>query len=135
VDCRSADRSLDEGVVAAIVADQLPFLAGAHVERLGAGWDNELFIVANDWVLRFPKRAERVAWQARERQIVELAGEALGTLVPAFDLVGDPSQLFPYPFVAYKALPGVAADYLAEPSAALAADLGDALGRLHAIDL
>lgn len=134
MDCRSADRSLDEGVVAAIVADQLPFLAGAHVERLGAGWDNELFIVANDWVLRFPKRAERVAWQARERQIVELAGEALGTLVPAFDLVGDPSQLFPYPFVAYKALPGVAADYLAEPSAALAADLGDALGRLHAID-
>lgn len=59
MDCRSADRSLDEGVVAAIVADQLPFLAGAHVERLGAGWDNELFIVANDWVLRFPKRAAR----------------------------------------------------------------------------
>ncbi|MHB8245798.1 MAG: phosphotransferase family protein [Acidimicrobiales bacterium] len=134
MDHRSADRPLDEGVVAEIVADQLPFLAGAHVERLGAGWDNELFIVADEWVLRFPKRAERVAWQARERQIVALAREALGALVPVFDHVGDPSRLFPYPFVAYRALPGVAADHLTEPSAAFAADLGEALGRLHVID-
>ncbi len=134
MDCRSADRPLDEGAVAAIVADQIPFLAGAHVGRLGAGWDNELFIVAGEWVLRFPKRAERAAWQARERQIVKLAGEALGSLVPAFDHVGEPSELFPYPFVAYRVLPGVAEDHPAGPSAALATDLGEGLGRLHAID-
>lgn len=53
-------------MVSGLIAAQFPGLRGQPVSRLGAGRDNEVFRVGGKWVLRFPRRANRVAWLTRE---------------------------------------------------------------------
>ena len=126
---------LDAGMVLRLIAEQFPELGGLEVRRFGAGWDHELFSVGPDWILRFPQRAERVPWLLREIEIMRPVSQALGRLVPRFELLGEPSAVFPWPFVGYRRLAGVQADH--NPSldlAGLAGDVAEALSRLHRID-
>jgi aminoglycoside phosphotransferase (APT) family kinase protein len=132
---RSSDRPLDERVVSHLIAAQFPELGGQPVSRLGTGWDNELFSVGGEWILRFPRRAERVAWLAREITIMGLVADKLAPRVPVFELIGQPSEAFPYPFVGYRLLAGVAADQVPDAARSrLAADIGGLFGVLHRID-
>jgi aminoglycoside phosphotransferase (APT) family kinase protein len=134
VDQRASDRHLDEETVSCLIAAQFPGLAGQQVARLGAGWDHELFSVG-EWILRFPRRAERVPWLTREIVIMAVVAESLGSMVPVFELTGRPSEVFPYPFVGYRRLPGVGADQVpARDLADLAGDIGALFGALHRVD-
>jgi len=135
VGLRHADIDLDAGLVAELVADQFPELAGSAVRRLGAGDDNDLFTVGGEWILRFPKRAGQVPWLVREVEIMAVVAQELGAVVPRFELTGQPSRSFPYPFVGYRLLPGIGADRNAAlDEAGLAEDVGLLLSRLHRID-
>jgi len=135
VERRSPDRHLDEELVAGLVASQFPDLAGREVTGLGAGWDHQLFCVGGEWIFRFPRRAERVAWLKREIGINRLVAGALGPRAPVFERIGEPRDAFPYPFVGYRRLPGVGADQARTGDlAGLATDIGALLGTLHRID-
>jgi aminoglycoside phosphotransferase (APT) family kinase protein len=135
VDRPSSDRYLDEEIVAGLVAAEFPDLAGQEVTEFGTGWDHQLFCVGSEWIFRFPRRAERVAWLTREIEINTLVAGALGPRVPVFERIGQPRDAFPYPFVGYRRLPGVGADQArAADLAALATDIGVLLGTLHRID-
>lgn len=126
---------LDAGIVSELVAAQFPDLAGARVRRFAAGWDHDLFSVGAEWILRFPKRAERVAWLAPKIQINAIAAGTLGSGIPVFERIGTPSAIFPYPFVGYRRLPGTGADQAgARDLGGLADDVGRLLGKLHRID-
>ncbi len=127
-----SDHDLDEIIVGELVAAQFPDLAGEPVSRFGAGWDHELFSVGEQWILRFPKRAERVPWLLREQVILAAVLPVLGPLVPAFELAGEPSATYGYPFVGYRRLPGVGADQV-PVAAGLAGDLGRVLAALHGV--
>ncbi len=129
------DRNLDAGTVSSLVERQFPALHGKPIARLGAGWDHELYSVGETWILRFPKRAERVPWLLREPTIVQLAGEALGPMVPCFELLGEPDSTYPYPFVGYRRLIGVGADQTGRIASALPRDIGHALSQLHRISI
>jgi aminoglycoside phosphotransferase (APT) family kinase protein len=85
------DRDLSPQIVTRLIDEQFPGLAGQPVRWLAAGWDNELFSVGGDWILRFPKRAERVPWLTREIEIMAVVADALGRLVPRFELIGRAS--------------------------------------------
>ncbi len=129
------DVTLDADVVQRLISEQFPELGGLEVRRFGAGWDHELFSVGSEWILRFPHRAKRVPWLLREIGIMRVVGDALDGLVPRFELMGEPSAVFPWPFVGYRRLVGVQADQ--NPALdlnGLAGDVGSALGRLHRID-
>lgn len=118
-----------------IVEAQFPAVASNDIRRLGEGWDNEVFVVGEHWCFRFPKHRDCVAALEREIGIMRVVGAALGTLVPVFELIGAPTDAFPYPFVGYRRVAGVAADAVAPTDlAGLAAALGPALARLHAVD-
>jgi hypothetical protein len=93
----SSDRPLDEQVVAGLIAAQFPDLAGQPASRLPAGWDNELFRAGSEWILRFPRRADKVARLARESTIMAVVAETLAPRVPVFERIGQPSATFPYP--------------------------------------
>lgn len=138
MDRRSSDWQLDEDIVSGLIAAQFPDLAGRTVTRYGAGWDNQLFRVGDEWIFRFPRRAERVPWLVREMQIMSIAAETLAPAIPLFERAGVPSDAFPYPFVGYRPVPGVGADQARVPSRAghpeLAAEIGALLSRLHRID-
>jgi aminoglycoside phosphotransferase (APT) family kinase protein len=121
--------------VSGVVAAQFPELADGPVRLFGAGWDNELYSVGADWIFRFPKRAARVPWLTREIEITAVVSTALGPVVPRFEHVGAPSELFPYPFVGYRYLAGVGADESGVTDlGALGKDTGRLLSELHRID-
>jgi aminoglycoside phosphotransferase (APT) family kinase protein len=76
-----------------------------------------------------------VPWLSREIEIMRVVGGALGGLVPQFELLGQPSAAFPWPFVGYRRLAGAGAGENAAPDlSGLAEDLAGVLGRLHRID-
>jgi aminoglycoside phosphotransferase (APT) family kinase protein len=127
---------LTAATVAGLIADQFPDLAGCEIAWLGAGWDHDLFSVGADWILRFPQRADRVDWLARETKILAIAGETLAPgSVPVFELAGRPSAAFPYPFVGYRRLPGTTAGQpVSSDLDGLAADIGELFSRLHRIE-
>jgi len=121
--------------VSRLISEQFPGLDSGQVRPLAAGWDNELFTVAGDWVFRFPKRAQQVPCILREIEIMPIVGETLGSMVPRFDYLGQQSAAFPYPFVGYRRIPGVGADQVGSlDEARLARDLGRLLSRLHRVD-
>jgi aminoglycoside phosphotransferase (APT) family kinase protein len=126
-----ADVDLDVALVERLVAEQLPALAGAPVAHLATGWDHAVFTVGDQWLLRLPRREERVAWLTREVALLELLAPVLAGRVPCVALHGAPSATFPYPFLCYRRLAGVPA---VDASPMLARDLGELLGRLHGVD-
>lgn len=131
----SSDRPLDAQLVSGLIAAQFPGLRGQPVNWLAAGWDNELFSVGGEWILRFPRRAERVPWLTREITIMSMLAGPLAPLVPVFELIGEPSGAFPYPFVGYRRLPGVSADQIpAAGRTGLAAGIAKLFSALHRID-
>jgi len=127
----TADVSIDDAVVSRVVAEQCPQLAGHRVARLGGGWDNEVYAVGDDLVLRFPRCADRVAWLERELEVLALVGPALPGLVPVVTVRGRPSDAFPYPFIGYPRLRGEVAT---TPAPRLAREIGWMLTALHGVD-
>ena len=83
-----------------LIAVQFPDLAGGKVTRLGAGWDHELFAVGGEWILRFPRRAQRAAWLTREIEISAIVTETLRSMIPIFERMGEPCGAFPIPSLA-----------------------------------
>lgn len=100
----SADRELTTAQVRRAITSQFDDVRANRVIRMGSGWDNDVYVVDDAWIFRFPRR-EEVA-QAIEREIAasSLAAEALsglGVRVPEITRIG-PSESFPYRFVGYK---------------------------------
>ena len=105
------------------------------MRRVGEGWDNEAYLVDDAWIFRFPRNAEQVPWVEREIAVMRVVSGALGPLVPRFEKIGRPSDLFPYSFVGYRRIDGVGADTFELPDPhGLACDIADAYARVHAID-
>jgi aminoglycoside phosphotransferase (APT) family kinase protein len=105
------------------------------VTRVGSGWDNEVYLVDEEWMFRFPRNAEQVPWVEREIALMPVVSAALGSLAPRFEKIGRPTTDFPYPFVGYERIDGVGADTIeVRDQDALARDLADAYTRVHTID-
>ena len=130
----ASDRRLDESTVRLIVAEQFPEFEGQEAVRFGEGWDNEAFLLGGGWVFRFPRRANRVVWQQREEMVLGMLARPLGALVPEVLYRGRPGERFPYPFIGYRRLEGVAADTAGVSLDLLALQVADLFGRLHRLD-
>ena len=130
----ASDRRLDESTVSLVVAQQFPEFEGQEAVRFGEGWDNEAFLLGGEWVFRFPRRANRVPWQQREEMILATVARPLGSLVPDVLYRGRPCEHFPYPFIGYRRLRGVAADTAGVSLDRLALQIADLFGRVHGLD-
>jgi aminoglycoside 2''-phosphotransferase len=130
-----SDRHLGEATVAVIVRSQFG-LNASTVERLGEGWDNEVFVVDEDWIFRFPKRANAIWLMEREIAIMPVIERSIGVPVPRFEMLGHAGEGFAYPFVGYRRIKGLPADRVEQGTSldGLAADVGRALTNLHSID-
>jgi aminoglycoside phosphotransferase (APT) family kinase protein len=132
----TTDHPVTPDLVRALLAAQLPGLAGARVEYLAEGWDNVVYEVDGTWLLRFPKRAEVEPSLAVELALLPAIAPRLPLAVPRYELRGEPSDLYPRRFAGYRRLPGSAASSL-EPTPdqlpRFAAQLGGFLAALHAI--
>jgi aminoglycoside phosphotransferase (APT) family kinase protein len=131
-----AEQGIDADRAARLIDAQFPALSPAHVQPLGEGWDNAVFVVNGRWAFRFPRRAVAVPILATEAALLpDLAPHlTLPIPVPRFD--GLPGDGYPWPFLGYTLLPGTIAARagLADAQrAALAAPLAHFLRALHAL--
>ena len=130
--------SVSSEQVAALLADQMPTLAGHDVVRIaGAGTVNAIFRIGDSAAARFPLRDEEPDEAARQlrREAAASAEFLLASPVPAprpID-IGRPGHGYPMPWAVQSWLQGsTAAPNSHETSAALALDLVDLLERLRA---
>lgn len=101
-----AEHAVDTAQAAALVHAQFPALAGAPVRELASGWDNTVFLVGEQWVFRFPRRAVALAGTEREMALLPKLAPRLPLAVPVPELTGRPAGGYPWPFWGARHLPG-----------------------------
>ncbi len=132
-----ADIRVEIDLVQRLLGAQFPQLGGGGIQALGAGWDNDAFLVDDTWVFRFPRRAAAVALIEQEARLLPALAPRLPVAIPVPVFLGQPGETFPWPFTGYRSLPGrTACDPALDDAAraALAAPLGAFLRCLHACD-
>jgi aminoglycoside phosphotransferase (APT) family kinase protein len=132
------DHRQTAAAAALTVAADVPELSNRRAERLGEGWDYSAFLVADEWVFRFPKR--RFVARALLREVRTLAAlrpllAGAGLEVPHYRYVVEHPVRFPVAYAGYRFLPGAALHTVPATSghaAAVGAAIGRFLARLHA---
>jgi aminoglycoside phosphotransferase (APT) family kinase protein len=109
----AAEVRVDEALAGKLLAAQFPPLPERSLALLGEGWDYAVFLVDEEWVFRFPRRAVVVRGTELEIATLPLLAPLLPVAIPKPEHVGLPSGEFPWPFYGARYLPG------AEPTASL----------------
>tara|TARA_B100001013_G_C24593771_1_gene435888 strand:- start:192 stop:1145 length:954 start_codon:yes stop_codon:yes gene_type:complete len=109
----SSDRELRFAQVIALAEETIPNLERYQVSYLGSGWDNDVYSLNSDWILRFPRREEVISSLEKEVYLSSVLVpelEQTGVPVPNVKLITPgPSVRFPYPIGIYPMLKGVSA--------------------------
>ncbi len=97
-------------LVAGLIADQHPDLAGLPLELIGSGYDNVMVRLGDDYVVRLPRRT--IALMLREREQTWLPGiaERVNLPVPTFLRDGVPGRGYPWPWSILQWIPGSTAE-------------------------
>ena len=132
-----AERVVSPELARSLIAAQFPEIRAAKVRLLGAGFDNTVFRVDDDWVFRFPRRAVALPGLEAELRLLPAVAPRLPIPIPFPKWIGKPDARFPWVFAGYPYLPGAIAArarltnderlFLAMPMAAF-------LRTLHGID-
>jgi len=131
-----AELTVDSALAGRLVAAQFPDLAGLPVQLIGAGWDNTVYAVGEEWVFRFPRREIVLPGLRAEIDVLPRLAPLLPVPIPVPEHIGVPSDAFPWPFFGAGMLPGVELCEAPESSRTdLAPQLGRALRVLHSSDV
>ena len=96
------------------------------------GWDNELFRLGDEWVVRMPRRAAAVPLLLNEQRWLPSLQKLVDPPLPVPVAVGLPSTDFVWPWSITRLLPGVPAAYAPISSRdALVEPLADFVRSLH----
>lgn len=126
-----ADVDMDVDLVMALLQAQHPDLAHLPLCWLAEGWDNTLYRLGDDLLVRLPRRRAAAALLEAEREWLPALAPQLPFPVPAAVRRGDPGSGYPYPWAITPWLGAeVAAEGALDP-AGIAADLGRFYAALH----
>ncbi|MEH7401251.1 phosphotransferase [Gottfriedia acidiceleris] len=97
---------MEEELAKEIVKIQFPKIKINVIKKIGEGFDNTVFCLNDEILLRFPRREIAVAILNVERKLLPIIFNhfELKTTVPILD--GKPSELFPWPFLGYNFIAG-----------------------------
>jgi aminoglycoside phosphotransferase (APT) family kinase protein len=123
---------VDEPLVRSLIADQHPNLRGLSLEHLDAGWDNTLWRLGDELLVRLPRRAQAAALVANEQRWLPTLAPLLPLPVPAPVRTGRPSIDYPWKWSIVPWLSGSPGDQstISDPEDA-ARRLGEFLRALH----
>src|SRR5581483_7565777 len=133
----SPQEVVGEELARSLAADLLPAFAEAPMRLLGEGWDSTVWLLGDEWVLRFPRREVAVPGFLRELDVLPQLAPALPLAVPVAQVRGEPDARFPWPWAAFRLLPGREIAAAAIDDAARVRhgrDLGRFLRALHTVD-
>ncbi len=127
----SAEVDVSADLVRELVRRQHPDLGG-DVREMTPGFDNSIWRLGADLVVRLPRRQVAVALIENEQRWLPELAPRLPLSVPTPIRVGRPSELFSWPWTIAKWIEGTPGN-LVEPRVlgAAAADLGGFLRALH----
>ncbi|MFN2504083.1 MAG: aminoglycoside phosphotransferase family protein [Acidimicrobiales bacterium] len=127
-----AEVDVDEGLVRALLAEQHPDLVALPLAQVDAGWDNTLWRLGDDLLVRLPRRQVAAPLAVNEQRWLPQVAGRLPLPVPVPVRVGRPSEDFPWPWSVvpwFHGHPGDRAE-LADPRES-AQRLGRFLRSLH----
>jgi aminoglycoside phosphotransferase (APT) family kinase protein len=128
----AAELDVAEPLVRALLAEQHPDLAGLPLRELDAGWDNVLWRLGDDSLVRLPRRQVSAQLTLHEQRWLPLLAGSLPLPVPSPVRVGVPSRGYPWPWSVVPWLDGRPGDRagITRPDDA-AARLGGFFRALH----
>lgn len=127
-----AEVRIDAALVSRLLADQAPHLAEPHVEPFAHGWDNEIFALGPDLLVRLPRRAASAELIDHEVAVLPSLAAQLPAPVPVPVFAGRPAHGFPWRWTVVPRLPGHSAAGVPVPDrGAAATDLARFLVALH----
>jgi aminoglycoside phosphotransferase (APT) family kinase protein len=124
--------TVDDGLVARLVADQHPDLADRTLELLARGWDNCVFRLGDDLVLRLPRRPEAAELIRHELDWLPVLAGRLHTPIPVPIRRGERSAYYPWSWAVLPFLEGRSALTVSQADrAAAASGLAEFAAQLH----
>ena len=130
----AADIPISTELVRDLVQDQHPDLAGLPVRFVAEGWDNTLYRLGSDLVVRLPRRSLAADLIRHEQAWLPVLAERLRLPIPTPVRVGQPSSDLPYHWTICPWFEG--SDALATPirtSTKAARQVADFLRSLHQV--
>jgi aminoglycoside phosphotransferase (APT) family kinase protein len=130
------DWVVDRELAELLIDEHWPVLAPASARELGAGWDNTVYLVNDEFVFRFPRRRIAVPLLETELNLLPWLVPHLPIAIPNPCFAGRASARYPCSFLGYRWIPGVAMTGLnLSPTerALMARPLAGFLAALHAV--
>lgn len=93
-----AEVDVDEHAVRSLLAEQHSDLADLPLARVDAGWDNALWRLGRDLVVRLPRREVAVHLAINEQRWLPVLAPRLPLPVPVPVRIGRPGAAFPWPW-------------------------------------
>lgn len=126
-----ADIVSDERLVARLIAEQHPDLAGP-LRLVSDGWDNQIYRLGDDLAVRIPRREVAAHLIEHEQRTLPAIAARVAVPVPAPVRIGVPSATFGWPWSIVPWLHGVdGASVTAAERAGIAEPLAAFLGAVH----
>lgn len=127
----ATDVDVSERLVGALLAEQHPDLAALDLEHLASGWDNEMFRLGSDLVVRLPRREAAAPLLVNEQRWLPALGD-LPFPVPVPVRTGRPGCGYPWHWSVVPWVPGAPVwRSTLDDEAEAAASLGAFVAALH----
>ena len=128
----SAEVTIDPSLVRALIQEQHADLAHLELNDFGEGWDNRLFRLGEELIVRLPRRAASAALIEHEQRWLPRLSPSLPLPIPVPLRMGGPGCGFPWPWSVVPWFPGQTALVAPLQDLAAAAEaLGQFLRALH----
>jgi aminoglycoside phosphotransferase (APT) family kinase protein len=118
-----AENEITADLIADLLAEQHPDLAGLPLTFGARGWDNQLWRLGDDLAVRLPWATQDAGeLLLKEHAWLPAIAPRLPLQVPVPQRLGQPSERFPRPWIVTTWVPGEAADRAPATRGAEAAD-------------
>ena len=125
-----AEVRIDAALVRRLLRDQHPDLADLAINRVNAGWDNEMYRLGDDLAVRMPRRAMAADLILNEQRWLPLLAQTLPIPIPSPVRVGGLGQGYPWSWSILPWFEGETANVF-PPSSNQAERFADFLLALH----
>lgn len=127
---------IDEDTVKLICKEQFPDIHITEIECIGEGFDNTVFKINKDLLMRFPRRDIAVPLIELEKKLLPQIERHIKIKTTIPTLFGKPSTHFPWPFLGYNFIYGKSPTCLSvEDRKNMVEPLALFIRNLHEIDI
>ena len=102
----AAEFRIDEPLIRALLREQAPAFADQPLRLVASGWDNEMWMLGHEHVVRLPRRALAVESVEHEQRWLPELAPSLPVPVPVPVVAGRPTAAHPRPWSVIRWLPG-----------------------------